>query len=75
MPKSSYQRTIIAWLLDHRFLVIAIVCIASIALLSPMRDPQVLFQESHDNSKQEDEEGSEGPSFFQIQKYPKPCTG
>ena len=59
MPKSSYQRTIIAWLLDHRFLVIAIVCIASIALLSPMRDPQVLFQESHDNAKQEDEEGSE----------------
>lgn len=62
MARAPYQRRIVAWLLDHRVVVTVVVCLATLVLVAPLRDPQVLYQK-FDSETHEDAEGEELKEF------------
>ena len=62
MSRTSYQRRFVAWLLDHRVVVVVMVCLVTLLLVVPLRDPQVLFQ-NFDEQEDQGEEGEEYKNF------------
>lgn len=66
MPRTSYQRRIVAWLLDHRVAVTAVVCLATIVLVLPLRDPGILFAKFDSPTHQRDPDEKVWPELMMV---------
>ncbi len=65
MPRPRFQRKIITWLLDHAILVVAFVCIVTLAMGYQLRNPSVLSQ-NYDSEQKEGAEGEELKKFARM---------